>query len=454
MAMNPSLESARNAPWQERLGRGDTASNDYGKSNGFEDCWRDPTDTYDIPVTQVDSAGNILLGRAEFNPVRQPIPMYVAVNGQLANNQAQTIFIAPANMDLTDVLEIHATAGSDGGAVTITLTRETDGMAPGTGTPMLSASINLKATNETFQAATLAGNYIRRPGGVRGGQISLKAGDHLSIAITGTVTSLAGLCLTAYAMPGYKYPFASFTALAATGVISTPFFIANAPRSIASVWAVWSAPASGAGTITVDITKDSNTNAPGAGVSILNAAINVNNTAGANAVVSPALTATASRLSLDPSTNDRLSIKATGTMTGITGLCIVVFFNPTFTTDFDVSLVLPLNAAFTSQQFLIASRPMEVVDAQCIFGTAAGAAANLLLERLTGTTAPGSGVGMQSDNANAGFNLNATANTMQEATLLGRKARVLARGDRLSAKVSGTVTSSALGCVTVTFAPR
>jgi len=69
-----------------------------------------------------------------------------------------------------------------------------------------------------------------------------------------------------------------------------------------------------------------------------------------------------------------------------------------------------------------------------------GAAVGLNLEKLTGTTAPGSGVVMLS----ADFSLKATINTVQKGTLLAdRTKRSLGVGDRLGLKLSGTPTAVA-----------
>lgn len=99
-----------------------------------------------------------------------------------------------------------------------------------------------------------------------------------------------------------------------------------------------------------------------------------------------------------------------------------------------------------SSSLFIAPRAMQVVGCECVYGVQAGQACKLLLEKATGTTAPGSGTALLTNNTNTGFDINTTANTVQTGTLTATEADLqLAAGDRLSAKW-GTSTSC-VGCV-------
>jgi hypothetical protein len=114
------------------------------------------------------------------------------------------------------------------------------------------------------------------------------------------------------------------------------------------------------------------------------------------------------------------------------------------------TLASPANAAF-----FVATRPYKLVSVSEVHSTAAGATETMQVEKDTGTTAPGSGTALLTNNTNAGFNLNATANTVQAGALVGTAASVaLAAGDRLALKFTGTATATANLVVTACLAPR
>jgi len=335
------------------------------------------------------------------------------------------------------------------------LTRESSTQAPGAGTTLLSNTFNLKGTANALQTATLAYNYRRRKAGTRPLQsVSMIANDRLSLKITGVVTSaaLAGLTLTLYATPGTTYPFVHKSIYLNANIATQYIYLANNQRTITGVSFVWATKASGSGTITMDITKESSTMAPGAGTSILAAAVSVNSATTANTVTSPALSGTASVLSL--AAGDRLSLKTSGTLTGLAGLYMIVTFAPTFERYVDITLSSGPNGLQADQAIWIADRAYEVSDMSEVHGTAAGAALKGLLTKDTGTTAPGAGTALQTDNTNAGFDLNGTANTVQVGTLSTLRARTIAPGDRIGWKHSAAIGASLANvCATLTLRP-
>lgn len=98
-------------------------------------------------------------------------------------------FVAPAACKVLAISEVHATAGSDGGAVTAVVTKDTGTAAPGAGTSLhQSGSFNLKGTANTVQTATLS---------TTAATLTLAAGDRLAIKLTGTPTAVAGAAVTA-----------------------------------------------------------------------------------------------------------------------------------------------------------------------------------------------------------------------------------------------------------------
>jgi hypothetical protein len=106
----------------------------------------------------------------------------------------------------------------------------------------------------------------------------------------------------------------------------------------------------------------------------------------------------------------------------------------------------------TTAAFFVASRAYEVVAISCVFAIAAGLAAAVQVTKDTATEAPGAGVDLLTNNTNTGFDLNATANTVQAGSLTGTGASLqLAAGDRLSIDVSGTATAVTGVAITVTL---
>lgn len=116
-----------------------------------------------------------------------------------------------------------------------------------------------------------------------------------------------------------------------------------------------------------------------------------------------------------------------------------------------VTVFLPGTSAATAgnyTHFFIADDGYLIQDVYEIHGTAGsdGSAVTCQLEKLTGTTAPGSGTELLV----TAFNLKGTANTLQAGNLSGVGGRnTLIRGDRLALKRSGTLTAVDSVVVTV-----
>lgn len=103
----------------------------------------------------------------------------------------QAFFIADRAYQVTRIDEVHATAGSDGSAVNLQITKDTGTAAPGAGTDLLTnntnAGFDMKGTANTVQNGTLTGTTA---------SLQLAAGDRLSLDFAGTVTALAGVVVT------------------------------------------------------------------------------------------------------------------------------------------------------------------------------------------------------------------------------------------------------------------
>lgn len=94
--------------------------------------------------------------------------------------------IVPAPCLVTAFREVHATAGTDVGAVTLDLEKLSGTTAPGSGSTALNATLSLKATANTVQAATITSTGLNK---------TLAAGDRLALKLTGTPTSVAGVSI-------------------------------------------------------------------------------------------------------------------------------------------------------------------------------------------------------------------------------------------------------------------
>lgn len=85
-------------------------------------------------------------------------------------------------------------------------------------------------------------------------------------------------------------------------------------------------------------------------------------------------------------------------------------------------------------------------------GSDAGAV-NVQLTKDTGTTAPGAGTDLLSNNTNAGFNLKGTANTVQEGTFKTTAGILnLSKGDRIGVDFAGTQKAVAGTVISLVFA--
>ena len=108
----------------------------------------------------------------------------------------QSFFTAERAYQVTSVVEIHATAGVDVGAVNMQVTKDTSTDAPGAGTDLLTnntnAGFDLKGTANTVQVGTLTATTA---------SLQLAAGDRLSVDFAGVLTTLAGVQLTVALQP-------------------------------------------------------------------------------------------------------------------------------------------------------------------------------------------------------------------------------------------------------------
>lgn len=107
----------------------------------------------------------------------------VGATADTAANYA-VFFIVPFSCYVTAFKEVHQTAGSDVGAVTLDLEKLTGTQALGAGVSVLNATLSLKATANTVQTATLTGILANK---------NLAIGDRLALKRSGTLTAVANV---------------------------------------------------------------------------------------------------------------------------------------------------------------------------------------------------------------------------------------------------------------------
>lgn len=112
--------------------------------------------------------------------------VYMVDAGTAVDRQA---FIADRAYQLVSVEEVHVAASTSG---TLDLKKCTGTQAPGSGTTMLDAVIGLSGAANTTVAGTLSGT---------GANTKLEDGDRIAFTFGGTVTNLAGACVTVVLQP-------------------------------------------------------------------------------------------------------------------------------------------------------------------------------------------------------------------------------------------------------------
>jgi len=100
----------------------------------------------------------------------------------------KTIFTFPFQAALVQATEVHATAGTDGGSVTLQLEKLTGTTAPGSGSGILSTAFNLKSTANTVVTKRAVSDFVAALS-----TRQFAVGDRLALLTSGTLTSLANV---------------------------------------------------------------------------------------------------------------------------------------------------------------------------------------------------------------------------------------------------------------------
>lgn len=428
MIDSSALTARLRAPFSKLLGNTLSRFQKYGANNDFVYRALNRAGTNELDLIGTDALDNILIGGAKWSSIATPLSFNLSANGKLVT---QAFFVNANDVTPLEIVNIKCTFGTaDGATNTAIITKETTGVAPGSGQSCMTGSFNMNATANTVQTATLAGN--------RGfPSLVLNAGEQLSFKIASAVTSLANVLIEVYVRPSTGTRIAQYYRNAngdiATGVMDLNIIPGTTVRAVSMRWLT---AGTDAGAVTADVTIDPSGTAPGAGTSVLAAAQSVKGTP--NVTVFPALTATAANLVMP--IGSTLSVKITGTTTAATGLVVTVFYNAIT----DQTLIIPFSlwdAQATSRNIFLAGSTYAVEDCWMTWST--GSTSNTqLLTKDTGTTAPGGGTGLQTDNTNAGILTSGTANTPIGSLLLTavstKPTLMVGNGDRLSLKDAGT----------------
>lgn len=437
----PALRARWNKQLQGAVYSGPAA--DIAVDNGFQDYAFNPSGVA-VPTlhysrtsdgaTSLNNPNGVMVPNGGFGLGQKTVTFNLTANGSLGT---QTFFIADQPYTVTGINYSAKTQGT--GTLTCNVTKDTGTQAPGAGVTLQSGTFNcVTIVNNTVTPGTLTATTAN---------LTMAVGDRLAVLFTGTVSTLAGVTITLTLGPNCVSDTAVYFCNVNADIKTQSFFIANRTRIITGVKAIY-ATAFGAA-ITIDVTKDTGTTAAGGGTSILTAAMAGDGTI--NTLITPTVAVSAATLNM--AAGDRLAVKFSATTTGV-GVCVIVSFASIYS-EISPTWQLALNAQEqVTQNFWIADRAYELVDASCVFDVTAGGASKLAVTIDKGTTAPGGGNVVQTDNTNAGFDLAATARTVQFCTPATRHLRMIAAGDRLGLSPTGAAQSTSLVAITCQLIPK
>lgn len=103
------------------------------------------------------------------------------------------MFIADGDYEVLEVVEIHETLGTDGGAVTADIVKCTGTQAALAGATVLASTFNLKATINTVVRKNLSNGGLTTTAANR----RLTAGDRLCAKFTGVLAAVTGVRIQA-----------------------------------------------------------------------------------------------------------------------------------------------------------------------------------------------------------------------------------------------------------------
>lgn len=138
-----------------------------------------------MTVTKFATGENVVPGEG----VNGPYEITETLKGAEAATAANygIFYTATRKVKVIGVKEVHRTAGSDAGAVTLNVERLQGTEAKDAGDDLLSAGLNLKGTAETVQSGSLITTEATKV---------LEVGDRLGLVTTGVLTAVAHVSVT------------------------------------------------------------------------------------------------------------------------------------------------------------------------------------------------------------------------------------------------------------------
>ena len=338
-------------------------------------------------------------------------------------------FIATELCKITGISYIHSTAESTATTLTVNVTKDTGTQAAGAGTAVLTSAFTATTTANTAQHGTLVSTNPD--------VVFVKAGERLSIKLSATATELVGVTLTVTLER--QNNTVDIVKSGATALVSQCIFVALYSCKVVAIKEWHAVAGTDSSAVTMDVTKDVVTDAPGAGTTVMTAPLSLKATA--KTVQSGTLSLTPSVLVL--AKGDRLSLLKAGTTTAVSGMVFSIAIQPMDSNVSFVTINQNLNGVIGTTGVLVATGPC-VVDAMAESHATAGndgGGVTFTITKSTGTQAPGTGTALLS----SAINVKATANTPQYGSLITTNypALNLAKGDRLSITSAGVLATLA-----------
>jgi hypothetical protein len=381
--------------------------------------------TASVDLLKLDSDNIVRIGNQAVNPLRQTMTFRITPTAKLLD---QVFFIVPYAMTIEKIQVYYDVVNT--GAFTAQIKKMADGVTLASGTAVHTA-VDCTATARTVYTATLS---------TTAGVVDLAYKTRLGIDFVGSLNGCSGIVVTITFTQGGKGDFACFYKLPAAEIVDQHFHLAMYPQQIKSILYAHMTLGSDSSAVTAIVEKCTSTTAAGSGTTVQGAGASFNCKGTINTVQVGTLAATADLYRVGP--GDRLALNVSGVTTALTGVVIVVTFDPDYspTDRVTVRFKEQLNADMADCAFFIANQKYEVIEAAEIHSTAFAGAVNLSLTRDTLLDAPGAGVDLNNVTVD-GFQGDGTAETVQWVGAgWGPGQKFLLPGDRLSIDYTATTT--------------
>jgi hypothetical protein len=382
--------------------------------------------TASIDLLKLDADDVVRVGGSAGKALRQTVSFHLSPTAKMLD---QVFFIAPYAMKVEKIQLFYDVVNT--GAMTVQVKKMADGVTLAAGTALHTA-LDVTATARTVYTATLSSTA---------GVLDLAYKDRLGMDFSATLNGLAGVTVTITFTHGGKGDFAVFYKLPAAEITDQHFHLALYPQTIKSILYSHMTLGSDVGAVTCLVKKCTGTSAAASGTTVQGAGASFNCKSTIDTVQVGTLAATRDLYRLAP--GDRLAIDVTGTTTALTGVVIVVTFDPdqSPTDRVTVRYIEELNADMVDASFFIADQNYEILEAAEVHSTAFAGAVNLHLTRDAVLTAAGAGTKLNTVTID-GFQGDGTVETVQFVAFAGwvPGQRFLLKGDRLGVDYTAATT--------------